>query len=129
MKRAEQRQAMGEGREEGQRGESERRQWEVDWVKVCRSWEWAWRPAEFQQEDPGEWTESRARAGRALWVDGSKYVPFGVHSWKAQSWVLAEQRKEEALEDLGNTRKTRSYWKGQAMLNEVLDVECGEQGS
>ena len=62
-------------------------------------------------------------------MDGSKDVPFGVYSWKAQGWVWAEQRKEEASEDLGDTRKTRSCWKGQAMLNEVLDMESGEQGA
>lgn len=43
--------------------------------------------------------------------------------------MWAEQRKEEASEDLRDTRKTRSCWKGQAMLNEVLDMESGEQGA
>lgn len=62
-------------------------------------------------------------------MDDCKDAPFGVHSWKAHGWVWSEQRKEEASEDLGNTRKTRACWKGQAILNKVLDVESGEQGA
>lgn len=133
MKRAEQRQAMGEGREEGRRGGSERRVREEavgsGLGESLQKLGVGLAPCPIPEG--GSWRVDREQGqSRPSTVGGWLQVcSFGVHSWKAQGWVLAEQRKEEALEDLGNMRKTRSCWKGQAMLDEVLDVECGEQGS
>lgn len=99
----------------------------MDWVKVCRSWEWAW-PC---RNSSRRILESGQRAGpeqaeHCGWMAQvcSFWGPF------LESPGLGVGRaKEGGLGRFGEHKEDPVLLERAKRAAEVLDVECGEQGS